>query len=142
MHRPIQSTLSGRFVWEGEDFPFCGFPEPWLNAERKRVPGFEIFFDLQLSGDDVAEEQTDPLAEVEQSKKVESEDAESEKGVALVCLLSDPPIEQKCLGDNFSVSMIGNGTAMSPPINILDAFIAPSLIWQYEEGFLSQHRVR
>ena len=46
MHRPIQGTLNGRFVREGEDFPFCGFPEPWLNAERKRVPGFEIFFDL------------------------------------------------------------------------------------------------
>ncbi|KAF5934572.1 hypothetical protein HYC85_030743 [Camellia sinensis] len=46
MHRPIQGILNGRFVREGENFPFCGFPEPWLNAEKKRVPGFEIFFDL------------------------------------------------------------------------------------------------
>ena len=57
------------------------------------MPGFEIFFDLQLSGDDVAEEQTDPSAEVEQCKKVQSEDTELEMGVALACLLSDPPIK-------------------------------------------------
>ena len=40
-----------------------------MNAERKHVPGFEIFFDLQLSGDDVAEEQTDPSVEVEQRRQ-------------------------------------------------------------------------
>ena len=56
MHRPIQGTLTERFVQEREDFPFCGFPEPWLNLERRHLPGFEIFFDLNLSGDDVAEE--------------------------------------------------------------------------------------
>lgn len=28
VHRPIQGTLNSRFVREGEDFPFCGFPEP------------------------------------------------------------------------------------------------------------------
>ena len=33
--------------------------------------------------------------------------------------------------------MIGNGTAAGLPATILDASIAPSLIWQYEEGFLS-----
>ena len=98
MHRPIQGTLTGRFVREGEDFPFCGFPEPWLTAERKRVPGCENFYDLQLQGDDIAEEQTDPLAEAEQSKKVESEDVEIEMEVALACLLSDPSIDHKCLG--------------------------------------------
>ena len=69
MHRPIQGTLNGHFVRKGEDFPYCGFPEPWLNAERKRVPGFEIFFDLLLPEDDVAKGQTDLSAEVEQSKE-------------------------------------------------------------------------
>ncbi|KAF5934569.1 hypothetical protein HYC85_030740 [Camellia sinensis] len=137
MHRPIWGTLNGRFVREGEDFPFCGFPEPWLNAERKRVPGFEIFFDLQLPGDDVAEEQTDPSVKVEQSEKAQSEDVELEVGVALASLLSDPSIDQICLGDNSSVSMIGDETAAGLPATILDASIAPSLIWQYEEGFLS-----
>ena len=33
--------------------------------------------------------------------------------------------------------IIGNETAVSPPSNILDASIAPSLVWLYEEGFLS-----
>lgn len=28
IHRPIWGTLNGHFVWEGEDFPFCGFPKP------------------------------------------------------------------------------------------------------------------
>ena len=57
------------------------------------MPGFEIFFDLQLSGDAVAEEQTAPLAEAEQSKYWEFVDVEIVMGVALACLLSDPPIE-------------------------------------------------
>ena len=68
---------------------------------------------------------------------MQSEDVENEMGVALTCLLSDPPIEQKCLGDNFSVCMIRNETAAGLPSTILDASIAPSLVWQYEEGFLS-----
>lgn len=65
VHRPIPGTLNGCFVREREDFPFYGFLEPWLNVERRRLLGFEIFFDLQLYGDDVAEEQTDRPAEVE-----------------------------------------------------------------------------
>ena len=113
MHRPIQGTLNGRFVREGEDFPFCGFPEPWINAEKKHVPGFEIFFDLQLSGDDVVEKQTDPTVETQHSKEAESADTEFEMGVALACLLSDPSIDQLCLGDNSSVSMIGDETVAS-----------------------------
>ncbi|GMP67042.1 hypothetical protein CsSME_00027165 [Camellia sinensis var. sinensis] len=46
VHKPIHWTLNGRFVHQGEDFPFCGFPEPWIDqVEKKRYPGFEIFFD-------------------------------------------------------------------------------------------------
>ena len=45
--------------------------------------------------------------------------------------------QTEVLGDNFSVRVIGNETAAVLPANILDASIAPSLIWQYEEGFLS-----
>ncbi|KAF5933295.1 hypothetical protein HYC85_029466 [Camellia sinensis] len=133
----INGTLNGRFVQEGGDFPFCGFPEPWLNTEKRHLPGFEIFFDLQLSRDDVAEEQTDASAEVEQCKEVDSENTEIEMAVALACLLLDPPIVHECLGDDLSVSMIGNETAASPSLSILDTSIPPSLIWQYEEGFLS-----
>ena len=64
---------------------------------------------------------------VELSKKVESKDAEIEMGVALACLLSDPPIVHECLGDS-SVSMIGNEVAASPSSSILDVSIAPSLV--------------
>jgi len=40
-----RDSLNGRFVREGEDFPFCGFPEPWYNHVDKRMkPGMEIFF--------------------------------------------------------------------------------------------------
>ena len=58
-------------------------------------------------------------------------------GVALACLLSDTLIVHECLGDDLSVSMIGNEMAANPPSNILDASIAPSIVWQYEDGFLS-----
>ena len=45
------SSLNGYFVKEGEDFPYCGFQEPWFNSQGKRQPGLEIFFkeDLYIS---------------------------------------------------------------------------------------------
>lgn len=33
VHKPIWGTLNGHFVCQGEDFPFCGFPEPWYDWE-------------------------------------------------------------------------------------------------------------
>ena len=39
------SSLNGYFVKEGEDFPYCGFQEPWINDQGKRQPGLEIFFE-------------------------------------------------------------------------------------------------
>ena len=68
---------------------------------------------------------------------MEFENAEIKMGVTLACLLLDPPIVQKCLGYNSSASMIGDEIAAGFPAPILDASIAPSLTWQYEEGFLS-----
>lgn len=42
---PYRPTLNGYFIKEGDDFPYCGFPEPMFNPTTKtRVPGFEIFF--------------------------------------------------------------------------------------------------
>ena len=32
-------TLNGNFVKEGGDFPFCGFPELWVDMNRKVNPG-------------------------------------------------------------------------------------------------------
>ena len=37
------------------------------------------------------------------------------------------------------MNMIGNETAAGLPSTILDASITPSLVWQYEEGFLSSN---
>ena len=130
IHRPIWGTLHGRFVREGEGFPFCGFPEPRLAAGGKRVPRFDIFFDIQLSGDDVAKAQTDPPTEVELCEAVDPESTELEMGVALASLLSVPPVGQECLGDNSSVSVTGDEIAADFPAPSLDASIAPSLIGQ------------
>lgn len=33
---------------EGEDFPYCGFPEPWYDDEGQKHPGWEIFYEEGL----------------------------------------------------------------------------------------------
>ena len=30
------SSLNGYFVKEGENFPYCGFQEPWVNDQGRR----------------------------------------------------------------------------------------------------------
>ena len=39
------SSLNGWFVKEGEDFPYYGFQEPWVDSKGQRVQGIEIFFE-------------------------------------------------------------------------------------------------
>ena len=34
---------------EGGDFPFCGFPELWVDKDRKVNPSCEIFFNEKLT---------------------------------------------------------------------------------------------
>ncbi|XP_077251918.1 uncharacterized protein LOC143891167 [Tasmannia lanceolata] len=47
---PISLIRNGIFRKEGADFSFCGFAEPWTDdVTGQRFPGFEIFFDLELS---------------------------------------------------------------------------------------------
>ncbi|XP_077232267.1 uncharacterized protein LOC143867983 [Tasmannia lanceolata] len=47
---PISLIRNGVFRKEGADFPFCGFAEPWTDdVTGQRFPGFEIFFNLELS---------------------------------------------------------------------------------------------
>ncbi|XP_077226904.1 uncharacterized protein LOC143860226 [Tasmannia lanceolata] len=47
---PISLIRNGIFRKEGADFPFCGFAEPWTDdVTGQRFPGFEIFFNLELS---------------------------------------------------------------------------------------------
>ena len=43
------STLNGNFVKEGGDFPFCGFPELWVDKDGKVNPSWEIFFNEKLT---------------------------------------------------------------------------------------------
>ncbi|XP_077240183.1 uncharacterized protein LOC143881072 [Tasmannia lanceolata] len=46
----ISLVRNGIFRKEGADFPFCGFAEPWTDdVTGQRFPGFEIFFNLELS---------------------------------------------------------------------------------------------
>ena len=45
MSAPPGSSLNGLFVKEGEDFPYCGFQEPWIDSKGQRVQGLEIFFE-------------------------------------------------------------------------------------------------
>ena len=93
------------------------------------MPGFEIFFDLQLPGNEVTKEQTDPPAKAEQCKEDESSGTELEIGAALACLLLDPSINLESLGDDFIVSTIGDQSGVDPSGGILDASNAPYLIW-------------
>ena len=40
--------MNGYWIREGDEFPFCGFPEPFIDpASGKRTPGLEIFFDME-----------------------------------------------------------------------------------------------
>ncbi|XP_077252401.1 uncharacterized protein LOC143891751 [Tasmannia lanceolata] len=40
---------NGKYRREGDDFAFCGFAEPWVDElTGQELPGFEIFFDMEL----------------------------------------------------------------------------------------------
>jgi len=46
-----RDSLNERFIREGEDFPFCGFPEPWYDhMDKKMKLGMEIFSKTLLMG--------------------------------------------------------------------------------------------
>ena len=42
-------TLNGNFMKEGGDFPYCGFPEPWVGKDGKVYLGQEMFFNEKLT---------------------------------------------------------------------------------------------
>ena len=42
-------TLNGNFMKEGEDFPYCGFPKPWVGKDGKVYPGLEMFFNEKFT---------------------------------------------------------------------------------------------
>ncbi|GMY38587.1 hypothetical protein FCV25MIE_33831 [Fagus crenata] len=52
--KPYTLTLNGKFMKEGEEHPYHGFPEPWKNkSTNQKMPGFEIFFNNQLDIEDL-----------------------------------------------------------------------------------------
>ena len=42
-------TLNGNFMKEGGDFPYCGFPEPWVGKDGKVYLGQEMVFNEKLT---------------------------------------------------------------------------------------------
>ncbi|XP_077251923.1 uncharacterized protein LOC143891172 [Tasmannia lanceolata] len=60
---PLNLTMNGHFRKEGADVPFCGFAEAWVDESTgQRLPGFEIFFDLELPKNELVSVQ---IAEIE-----------------------------------------------------------------------------
>ncbi|KAK9265381.1 hypothetical protein L1049_001674 [Liquidambar formosana] len=48
-------TLNGNFVKEGENFPYCCFPEPWMDKESGEMkPGLEVFFGEKMNLEDTS----------------------------------------------------------------------------------------
>ncbi|XP_077215620.1 uncharacterized protein LOC143850238 [Tasmannia lanceolata] len=47
--KPFSLIRNGKYRREGDDFAFCGFAEPWADELiGQELPGFEIFFDIEL----------------------------------------------------------------------------------------------
>ncbi|XP_077223062.1 uncharacterized protein LOC143856681 [Tasmannia lanceolata] len=47
--KPFSLIRNGKYRREGDDFAFCGFAEPWVDElTGQELPGFEIFFDMEL----------------------------------------------------------------------------------------------
>ena len=42
-------TLNGNFVKEGGDFPYNGFPKPWVGKDGRVYLGREMFFNEKLT---------------------------------------------------------------------------------------------
>ncbi|KAF5933234.1 hypothetical protein HYC85_029405 [Camellia sinensis] len=88
--------------------------------------------------DSDTKERAEPItAEAAKSTKNDSDSNEFQMGAALACLFSDPQINSESLGDDLTISMIGDQPGANPSSGILDASGAPSLTWQLEEGYLS-----
>ncbi|XP_077251836.1 uncharacterized protein LOC143891069 [Tasmannia lanceolata] len=63
---PISLIRNDIFRKEGADFPLCGFAETWTDdVTGQRFPGFEIFFDLELSEDPMSARITEVASETD-----------------------------------------------------------------------------
>ncbi|XP_077249179.1 uncharacterized protein LOC143888625 [Tasmannia lanceolata] len=55
---------NGHYRKEGEDFAFCGFAEPWVDTiTHEKLPGFEIFFEMELPNEEESESDRADLIE-------------------------------------------------------------------------------
>ena len=69
-------SLNGRFIKEGEDFPFCDFPEPWYDhTDKKMKPRIEIFFQDSYPWAESFPHRVEPLIkDTEKTEQCDSED--------------------------------------------------------------------
>ena len=42
-------TLNGNFVKEGGNFPYFGFPKPWVGKDGRVYPSWQMFFNEKLT---------------------------------------------------------------------------------------------
>ncbi|XP_077249458.1 uncharacterized protein LOC143888965 [Tasmannia lanceolata] len=69
---PIDLKMNGRFRKEGAAFPFCGFAEFWLDESTgQMLPGFEIFFDLELEDEPVGMQIVETGSEADWTEHIE-----------------------------------------------------------------------
>ncbi|XP_077252377.1 uncharacterized protein LOC143891726 [Tasmannia lanceolata] len=69
---PIDLKMNGRFRKEGAAFPFCGFAEFWLDESTgQMLPGFEIFFDLELEDEPVGMQIVETESEADWTEHIE-----------------------------------------------------------------------
>ena len=112
--KPYTLTLNGKFVKEGEEHPYHGFPEPWKNkSTNQNMPGFEIFFNNQLDIEDL----------MQGIEKIEVKDwAEEMDGIAMEELLDG------------TVHMLGKKTDKDPSL-LIGPTKDPLTNWVWGNGF-------
>jgi len=113
----LRDSLNERFIREGEDFPFCRFPELWYNHVGKKIkPGMEIVFQDNYTWAESSHHQVQPLME---NTIIDIRYSEG----------NDP-------GDSFNLKtleltlyMIHSGATSSNPSRLIKAADAPLLNW-------------
>uniref|UniRef100_A0A2N9FIR5 RNase H type-1 domain-containing protein n=1 Tax=Fagus sylvatica TaxID=28930 RepID=A0A2N9FIR5_FAGSY len=112
--KPYTLTLNGKFVKEGEEHPYHGFPEPWKNkSANQKMPGFEIFFNNQLDIEDL----------MQGIEKIEVKDwAEEMDGIAMEELLDG------------TVHMLGEKIDKDPSL-LIGPTKDPLTNWVWGNGF-------
>ena len=105
--------LNGRFIKEGEDFPFCGFPEPWYDHKDKKIkPGMKIFFQDSYPCAKSFPHRVQPL--IKDTEETEESDFEDSFNLQT--------LEQ-------ALYIVHSGTASMDPSHLIKAVDTPLLNW-------------